>query len=44
MRFSGVLLFTGILKVVLEIHDFNIGQWLRLAGYPPEVWANAKKG
>jgi hypothetical protein len=39
-----VLLFTAILKIVLDIHDFNIGQWLRLAGYPPEVWANAKKG
>jgi hypothetical protein len=39
-----VLLFASILKIVLDIHDFNIGQWLRLAGYPPEVWANAKKG
>ena len=40
-----VLLFASILKVVLDIHDFNIGQWLRLAGYPLEtkVWENAKK-
>jgi hypothetical protein len=39
-----VVLFVAVLKVVLDIHDFNIAQWLRLAGYPPEVWTNAKKG
>jgi uncharacterized protein with PIN domain len=38
------VLFVAVLKVVVDIHDFNIAQWLRLAGYPPEVWTNAKKG
>jgi hypothetical protein len=38
-----VLLFVGILKTILDIHDANIGYWLQLAGHPATVWTDAKK-
>ncbi len=38
-----VFLFVGVLGAILDVHDANIGYWLMLAGYPGEVWANAKK-
>lgn len=37
-------LFTSVLGKVLDLHDENCGCWLGLAGYPPEVWENAKIG
>jgi hypothetical protein len=39
-----VLLFVAILHAILDIHDGNIGFWLKLAGYPISVWTDAKKG
>jgi hypothetical protein len=37
-----VILFVAVLKAILDVHDANIGSWLMLAGYPPDVWINAK--
>ena len=39
-----VLLFADVLTVVLNLHDENLRQWLRLAGYPAVVWNEARKG
>jgi hypothetical protein len=39
-----VVRFSGVLDAVLDLHDENIGHWLHLAGYPAEVWREAKKG
>jgi hypothetical protein len=39
-----VQLFADLLTIVLDLHDRNVGHWLTLAGYPHDVWTNAKKG
>lgn len=39
-----VVLFSGVLDLVLDLHDGNIGHWLHLAGYPADVWLMAKQG
>jgi hypothetical protein len=39
-----VRLFVALLKTVLDLHDESVSHWLTLAGYPAEVWINAKKG
>jgi hypothetical protein len=37
-------MFVAVLTTVLDLHDASVGHWLTLAGYPAEVWANAKQG
>jgi hypothetical protein len=39
-----VPLFADVLTSVLDLHDENLRQWLRLAGYPAVVWNEARKG
>lgn len=39
-----VLIFAGVLSTVLDLFDDDCRYWLGLAGYPGEVWENAKKG
>ena len=36
--------FTAVVDSMLDVHDADVGYWLALAGYPPEVWRQAKKG
>jgi hypothetical protein len=38
-----VVLFAGLLDLVVCLYDENLGHWLALAGYPPEVWREAKR-
>jgi len=38
-----VHLFTDVVDGMLDVHDACVGYWLGLAGYPPEVWREAKK-
>jgi hypothetical protein len=39
-----VPLFGEVSEAILDIYDASIGHWLELAGNPPDVWTNAKKG
>jgi hypothetical protein len=39
-----VPLFADVLTSVLDLHDENLRQWLRLAGYPAVVWTEARRG
>jgi hypothetical protein len=32
-----------VVDSMLDVHDANVSYWLALAGYPPEVWREAKK-
>jgi len=36
-------LFLSLLETLLALHDRNIAAWLGLAGYPPQVWMDARK-
>jgi hypothetical protein len=38
-----VPVLAAVLKGALTLYDETIGYWLAHAGYPPEVWAEAKK-
>jgi len=38
-----VLVFAAMLKAATDLHDSNLGNWLTLAGYQPEVWTAAKQ-
>jgi hypothetical protein len=39
-----VRMFIAVLTTVLDLYDESVGHWLTLAGYPAEVWTNAKQG
>jgi len=39
-----VPVFASVLSTVLDLFDDNCRYWLGLAGYPSDVWENAKKG
>ncbi len=39
-----VPIFASVLSTVLDLFDDNCRYWLGLAGYPGDVWENAKKG
>lgn len=39
-----VLLFSAIFDGVLDLYDKSVGCWFVLAGYPAEVWHQAKQG
>jgi hypothetical protein len=39
-----IRMFVAVLTTVLDLYDESVGHWLTLAGYPAEVWTNAKQG